>query len=196
MRNVNQSLRRLRITSDNMYDPGNPHDSFLVGDIVSVNPDLTPKDGDVVIVASGSFEAMMKLTVRSEVRHFTYIAPDQAGLDLTGDDVSIVGVVTELFRPYWVGLDGPLKWLGDDIGLNNDHPICVNLADQNGRSRLVSLREALTAAERIDDYGLERIMVALHFAEEHGYLRPMDLDAWNVFKADRSIELPAEVCHA
>lgn len=196
MHNVHQSLRRLRITSDNMYDPGNPHDSFMAGDIVAVDADRVPQDGDFVLVASGDFEAMMKIGVRGGVRYFRYIAPDQAGFALTDDDVTIVGVVTERCRLYRVSLVGPLKWLGDDIGLNNDRPVRINLADQNGTSSMVTLREALTAADRIDDYGLERIMVALHFAAEQGYLRPMDLDAWNGFKADRSVELIEEACHA
>lgn len=196
MHNVNQSLRRLRITSDNMYDPANPHDSFMAGDIVAVNPDRTPEDGDFVIVASGHFEAMMQLNVRNGERRFRYLAPDQGDFCLSDGDVAIVGVVTERCRFYTVDLNGPLKWRGDDIGLNNDHPVCVMLEDQCGGSSMVSLREALTVADRIDDYGLERIMVALHYAEEHGYLRPMDLDAWNGFKADRSVKLIEEACHA
>ncbi|MEC5405141.1 S24 family peptidase [Paraburkholderia sp. MPAMCS5] len=191
-----QPARFLRVTSDSMYNAAHPRDSFMVGDTVAVNSDRVPEDGDFVIVASDGFQSLMKLTIRRGVRYFEYTSPDRSGFELTDNDVSVIGVVSARHRPFCVDLVGPLKWLGDDIGMNNDHPIFINLSDQSGRSRMVSLREALLAADRIDEYGLNRITTALSFFAEHGYLRPMDLDAWNEFKSDQAFCKSEEVCHA
>lgn len=195
MRNHHRQLLSLRVMSDNMYDPANPRSSFMAGDRLSVDPDMAAEDGDFVVVASERFKALMKFGISEGKRCFRYIAPDEADFCLTDSDVSIVGVVTERSRLYRLDLVGSLKWLGDDIGLCNDSPICVNLADQSGRSRVVSLREALTAYDRIDVYGWGRICTALSFSAQHGYLRRMDLDVWNEFKADHSVELE-DACYA
>lgn len=130
------------------------------------------------------------------MRSFGYTAPDQSDFCLVDADVVVTGVVTEFYRSYVTRLAGQLKWLGDDIGLSNDGPILVNLADRDSRPHTVFLREALMAADQIDAYGMQRITSALSFAAEQGYLRPMDLHVWHEFKSDHEIKETSEACHA
>lgn len=188
MPSIESSKLRLRITSDNMYDPANPHDSFMVGDIVIVDQDRVAKGGDFVIVSFDGHDHLMQLIDDGGVRMFRYMAPDRATFRMTDASAVITGVVSGRHRLYVSTLNGPLKWEGDDIGIRADSAILINLADRDGRSHTVSLRDALLAADRIDEYGLRRITSALSFAAEHGHLRPMDLDVWNEFKSDRTTD--------
>jgi hypothetical protein len=196
MTDTESSIRALRVTSDSMYDPANPGESFMVNDKVIVDPDLEAEEGNFVIVSFEGSESLMRLTLQGGARVYKYLAPDLADVCLTDADARMTGVVTERHRPYVTSMTGPLKWLGDDIGLCNDRPIRVNLADRDGGQRMVFLREALMAIDLVDEYGKQRITSALSFAAQHGYLRPMDLHVWNEFKSDRGIVRVAEVCHA
>jgi hypothetical protein len=187
MTDTESSIRALRVTSDSMYDPANPRESFVAGDKVIVDPAQEAEEGNFVIVSFEGSESLMMLTLQGGARVYKYLAPDLGDVCLTDADAFITGVVTERHRPYVTSMTGPLKWLGDDIGLCNDAPILVNLADRHGHARMVFLREALMAADLIDEYGKQRITSALSFAAEHGYLRPMDLGVWNEFKSDRMV---------
>jgi hypothetical protein len=196
MNDTESSLRALRVTSDSMYDPANPRESFMVNDKVIVDPEVEAKDRDFVVVSSGGNEYLMRLNILDGERLYRYAAPDMSDFCLTDDDVTVTGVVTEHHRHYVMDIHGPLKWSGDDIGLCNDCPIHVNLIDCNGRHHFVTLREALMVADQVDEYGMQRITSALASSAEQGYLRPMDLDVWNEFKNDCGIVGVAEVCHA
>lgn len=188
MPRIETSKRTLRVISDSMYDPSKPHDSFMAGDIVVVDQDRVAKEGNFVIVSYVDNEYLMQLIIDGGVRTFRYMAPDRAAFRLTDASAIILGVVANRHRLYVSALNGPLKWQGDDIGLCNDSSILVNLADRDGRTHTVCLRDALLAADQIDEYGLQRITSALSFAAEQGYLRPMDLDVWNEFKSDRMLD--------
>ena len=187
MPSIETSKRALRVTSDSMYDPANPHDSFMAGDKVIVDPDRVPEEGDFVIVSYDGNEYLMQLINDGGVRTFRYMAPDRAAFRLTDASAIITGVVAQRHRLYASMLSGPLKWQGDDIGLCSDSSILVNLADQYGHTHATCLRDALLAADQIDEYGLQRITSALSFAAEQGCLRSMDLDVWNEFKGDRML---------
>ncbi|MFM0031173.1 S24 family peptidase [Paraburkholderia madseniana] len=196
MPSIESANRALRVTSDSMYDPADPYGSCMVGDVVIVDADKEAKDGDFVIVSFDGNESLMKLTIQEGVRFFRYTAPDRSDFCLTDADAVVTGIVIARQRYFITDMTGPLKWQGDDIGLCNDSPIRINLADRDGCSRMVFLREALLAADEIDESGMQRITSALSFAAEHGYLRPMDLDVWNEFKSDRLFNETKEVCHA
>jgi hypothetical protein len=196
MPSIETAKRALRVLSDSMYDPADAYGSCMVDDVVIVDADKEAKDGDFVIVSFDGNESLMKSTIQEGVRFFRYTAPDRSDFCLTDADAVITGVVTARQRYFMTDMTGPLKWQGDNIGFCNDSPIRINLADRDGCSRTVFLREALLAADEIDGSGMQRITSALSFAAERGYLRPMDLDVWNEFKSNREINEAGEACHA
>src|SRR5262249_21360081 len=142
------SIRALRVTSDSMYDPDNGRESFMPGDKVMVDSCRKAEDRDFVVVAFDGHDYLMRLSVESGARTFRFTAPDQSGICLSESEATITGVATETVRAYATHLKGPLKWLGDDIGLCNDTPISVNLADCTGRQHMLFLREALLAVDQ------------------------------------------------
>lgn len=70
--------------------------------------------------------------------------------------------------------------VGDTIGLTAAvEDAFIHLMDRTtGISRYVSLAEALSLADEIDEYGLMRIVSCLSHAADHGDLSAADLATW------------------
>ncbi|WP_144156178.1 LexA family protein [Paraburkholderia sp. BCC1885] len=177
MAKIDFSKQSLRITNNSMFDPAHPHDSFILGDKVVVNANREAEDGDFVIVEHGDAMSLMQMVISDGERLFRYLNPAWPDT-LRAVEAEVVGVVSELHRPYGMDMTGPLTWLGDDIGLN-DSPTYINLGDGNGHSQMVSLEDALAVINQIDQSGYQRISEALPFAVEHGHLCAKDQAAWN-----------------
>ena len=65
---IDLSRQFLRVISESMFDPANPHDSCAVGDFIKVDPALGAKDGDLVMVDAGEFVTLMKLATEADRR--------------------------------------------------------------------------------------------------------------------------------
>ncbi|MBR8163036.1 hypothetical protein KDW98_17890 [Burkholderia vietnamiensis] len=72
---------------------------------------------------------------------------------------------------------GTLKWLGDSL-LCDGEPAIFQLVRCDGRIDTMPLRECLSVADRIDSYGLSRIVSALDYGLQHNMLANDDRDAW------------------
>ncbi|WP_186223867.1 hypothetical protein [Burkholderia gladioli] len=78
---------------------------------------------------------------------------------------------------------GNLEWVGDDIGLNPGEDVTVKIRDplMPGGARHVSLANALSMADRLDERTRQRLDQALPFAAAHGHLSADDLAAWQEY---------------
>ncbi|MDR8918497.1 hypothetical protein [Burkholderia multivorans] len=72
---------------------------------------------------------------------------------------------------------GTLKWLGDSL-LCDGEPAIFQFMRRDGRIDTMPLRECLAVADRIDSYGLSRIVSALEYGLQHNMLDNEDCDAW------------------
>ncbi|RAC93700.1 hypothetical protein [Burkholderia multivorans] len=70
-----------------------------------------------------------------------------------------------------------LKWLGDSL-LCDGEPAIFQLMQRDGRIDTMPLRECLAVADRIDSYGLSRIVSALEYGLQRNMLAYEDRDAW------------------
>ncbi|MCM2542552.1 MULTISPECIES: hypothetical protein [Burkholderia] len=78
---------------------------------------------------------------------------------------------------------GNLEWVGDDIGLNPGETVTVKIRDplMPGSARHVSLANALSMADRLDERARQRLDQVLPFAAAHGHLSADDLAAWQEY---------------
>lgn len=83
----------VEVISDSMYDPAD-RDSLIIGDRLEIDPELTPEDGDFVIVESGADMGVMKLIIRDGKHLLTWVNPARTGAIEVGGDTKIVGVVS------------------------------------------------------------------------------------------------------
>ncbi|MCF1367335.1 hypothetical protein LH704_11775 [Burkholderia cenocepacia] len=86
---------------------------------------------------------------------------------------------------------GTLKWLGDSLLCDGD-PALFQLMHADGRIEIMTLRECLSVAHRIDPYGLSRIVSVLMRASDHCGLHVVDAAAWDAFRrADAKSQVDA-----
>jgi len=97
----------LRVISDSMFDPANPHDSCAVGDLVKVDPSLEAEGGDFVMVESGEFVTLMTLVIEDDKRLFRYLNPAWPDVIEMDDKTRIAGVVTMKYRQRSVDVNEP-----------------------------------------------------------------------------------------
>jgi hypothetical protein len=81
-------------------------------------------------------------------------------------------------------------WQGDDIGCG-DAAATIHFKDQFGILRSFDVAETLRCAERIDRYGLTRIVLALRVCADQ--LHPDDLAAWLEHEAEYPIRTGGEL---
>ncbi|CAN7237824.1 hypothetical protein LJR034_000841 [Caballeronia sp. LjRoot34] len=98
MTKVDASKYLVTIISDSMYDPADL-DSLMIGDTLEIDPSLTPRDGDFVIVdfvtvELGEFKGVRKLVIRDGKHLLTWGNPAWTEAIELSDDAKIAGVVS------------------------------------------------------------------------------------------------------
>jgi len=118
--------RQSFITVDRKYLPG-PDVCFvraagggmttwgiLDGDYVLVSPSTQATEGTIVVARIG-YETLVRLVRRDDAQLVLAPADDNAEAIALGPDVTIIGVVCGIFRPYWEQQPTPLMPVSEQV---------------------------------------------------------------------------------